>query len=413
MSVSAAGSASRSSVVLGGRSVRVLAAVLGLAVGAASACTGGGVGGSEPDGGGTGGASTGGATSSGGAAQPGTGGAVVGSGGASTPGTGGNTASGGASQPGSGGAPGSGGTAQPGSGGATAGTGGRSGTGGASNTGGVSGTGGARTGGATGSGGATGTGGARTGGAPGTGGAGTGGASNTTVTCTWPTAAGSPVSLSASMKVTGSYDGGMKRFVGSGPLGGSGQDEGQDPLFDLSDGATLSNVIIGNPAADGVHCAGTCTLKNVWWEDVGEDAATSRGSSASLVMTIDGGGAKAASDKVFQHNGAGTMVIKNFCAQDFGKLYRSCGNCSTQYGRHVQIENVKLVPRSGSVVAGVNSNYNDTATFKKVTVQAKADSITICQRFTGNNTGDEPPKNGAGADGKTCVYQPADIVWTP
>jgi hypothetical protein len=152
-------------------------------------------------------------------------------------------------------------------------------------------------------------------------------------------------------------------------------------------------------------------LKNVWWEDVGEDAATSRGTSTSQVMTIDGGGARAASDKVFQHNGAGTMVIKNFCAQDFGKLYRSCGNCSSQYPRHVQIENVRLIPRSGSVVAGVNSNYNDTATFKMVTVQAKADSITVCQRFTGNSSGDEPTKDGAGADGKTCVYQPTDIIW--
>ena len=52
-------------------------------------------------------------------------------------------------------------------------------------------------------------------------------------------------------------------------------------------------------------------------------------------MTIDGGGAQKASDKVFQHNGPGTMIIKNFCAQDFGKLYRSCGNCTTQYARHV------------------------------------------------------------------------------
>ena len=67
--------------------------------------------------------------------------------------------------------------------------------------------------------------------------------------------------------------------------------EGQDALFELADGATLSNVIIGTPAADGVHCLGTCTLKNVWWQDVGEDAATFKGTSASQTMTIDGGGA--------------------------------------------------------------------------------------------------------------------------
>ena len=55
------------------------------------------------------------------------------------------------------------------------------------------------------------------------------------------------------------------------------------------------------------------------------------------MMTIDTGGAKGATDKVFQHNGPGTMIIRNFCAQDFGKLYRSCGNCSSQYARHVEL----------------------------------------------------------------------------
>ena len=86
----------------------------------------------------------------------------------------------------------------------------------------------------------------------------------------WPAAAGSQ-SVSATIPVSGSYDGMLKRFTGTGNLGGSGQEEGQDPLFELADGATLKNVIIGAPAADGVHCKGTCTLQNVWWEDVGEE----------------------------------------------------------------------------------------------------------------------------------------------
>jgi hypothetical protein len=159
---------------------------------------------------------------------------------------------------------------------------------------------------------------------------------------------------------------------------------------------------------------GNCTLKNVWWEDVGEDAATLEGTSASQVMTIDGGGAQKAADKVFQHNGPGTMVIKNFCAQDFGKLYRSCGNCTTQYARHVQIDNVLAIPSgSTSAFAGVNSNYNDTAKFSSILVKAAANSLTICQRYTGNNTGAEPPKNGSGADGTVCMYAASDITWMP
>ena len=50
------------------------------------------------------------------------------------------------------------------------------------------------------------------------------------------------------------------------------------------------------------------------WEDVGEDAATFRTSNGcnggSFLVT--GGGAKNASDKVFQFNGGGTLTVNNF-----------------------------------------------------------------------------------------------------
>ena len=41
-------------------------------------------------------------------------------------------------------------------------------------------------------------------------------------------------------------------------------------VFILKDGATLSNVIIGADALEGVHCLGSCTLRNVWFRDVCE-----------------------------------------------------------------------------------------------------------------------------------------------
>ena len=289
-----------------------------------------------------------------------------------------------------------------GSGGGAAGRGGTTGAAGAAGRGGT--TGAAGRGGTTGSAGRGGT----TGTAGTTGTTGTGGGVSSTL-CNWPTATGSQ-SVSSTINVSGTYDGGMKRFTGSGNLGGSGQNEGQPPMFQLSSGATLQNVIIGNPAADGVHCNGTCTLKNVWWEDVGEDAATLNGSSSSQVMTIDTGGAKAAADKVFQHDGAGTMIIRNFCVQDFGKLYRSCGNCSQQYTRHVEIDNVMAEPKLGPL-AGVNTNYNDTAKFTRILI--KASSGTICERYTGNNTGAEPVKTGSGADGTNCIYSSSDITYMP
>jgi hypothetical protein len=316
-------------------------------------------------------------------------------------GTGGTTGAAGA-----GGTTGRGGTT--GTGGSTAGRGGTTGV--AGTTGAAGTTGSAGRGGTTGTagrGGTTGT--AGRGGTTGTAGAtGSGGAPSSNL-CTWPTANGSQ-SVSSTINVSGTYDGGMKRFTGSGALGSSGQTEGQPAMFQISNGGTLTNVIIGNPAADGVHCSGSCTLKNVWWEDVGEDAATLLGSSSSQVMTIDTGGAKGATDKVFQHNGPGTMIIRNFCFQDFGKAYRSCGNCSSQYARHLEMDNIMAVPRLGPL-AGVNANYNDTAKFTRILI--KASSGTICDRYNGNSTGAEPTKIGSGADGTNCIYSSSDITYMP
>ncbi|MFD9034100.1 pectate lyase [Streptomyces sp. NPDC059567] len=225
----------------------------------------------------------------------------------------------------------------------------------------------------------------------------------------WPTAGGSQP-VTETIAVSGTYDGGLKRLYGSGPLGSDDQSEDLPALIELEDGAVLQNVILGAPAADGVHCKGACTLKNVWWEDVGEDAATFLGSSASLVRTVDGGGAKLAEDKVFQHNGAGTVIIKNFQVQDFGKLYRACGNCSTQYARHVQLQNV-WITTPGDAVVGINSNYGDTARFSGITIYDDADrDIDICTRYQGVTSG-EPVKTGSGPDSTHCIYATTDITY--
>ncbi|KAL5521796.1 hypothetical protein ACEPAF_2544 [Sanghuangporus sanghuang] len=54
------------------------------------------------------------------------------------------------------------------------------------------------------------------------------------------------------------------------------QSEGGDSaaVFVLEEEATLSNVIISANQAEGIHCLGSCTLYNVWFEDVCEDAIT-------------------------------------------------------------------------------------------------------------------------------------------
>lgn len=226
----------------------------------------------------------------------------------------------------------------------------------------------------------------------------------------WPKSTGDEPVV-ATIRVSGSYDGKLKRYAGAGALGIGGQEEGQDPLFLLSNGATLENVILGAPGADGVHCEGSCTLRNVWWEDVGEDAATLKGSSDSQLMSVECGGAQKASDKVFQHNGPGTVRIQNFIVDDFGKLYRSCGNCKTQHERHVEMKNIEAT--KGLVLAGINTNYGDTAKFENILLHDSAMKLGVCDRYTGNSSGDEPQKTGSGADGKSCIYDAAEVTFAP
>jgi hypothetical protein len=226
----------------------------------------------------------------------------------------------------------------------------------------------------------------------------------------WPAATGS-TAVPSTIEVSDTYDGGLRKFYGKGTLGTDGQSENQSPIFKLKDGATLKNVIIGTPAADGVHCTGSCTLQNVWWLDVGEDAATFKGTSSSAQYKVVGGGAKKADDKVLQFNGAGTLTVSGFQVEDFGKLVRSCGNCRTQYKRTIVLEDID-VTAPGKMIAGLNSNYGDTATLSKIRIHGDSKKkIKVCSRFEGNNTGKEPKELGTGADGKSCKFSDPDVTY--
>ncbi|GEA89883.1 hypothetical protein CCE01nite_38320 [Cellulomonas cellasea] len=222
----------------------------------------------------------------------------------------------------------------------------------------------------------------------------------------WPSAT-STQKVSSTIEVSGTLDGRFVRYYG---ISSGDQGESQPPMFLLSDGAVLKNVIIGTGAGDGVHCTGTCTLQNVWWEDVGEDAATLKGSSTSQVMTVTGGGAKGASDKVFQHNGPGTFVITGgFQVSGFGKLYRSCGNCSKQYARTVKVDGVQ-VTTPGKALVGINSNLGDKATLRNVTIIGDSSrKISICDEYKGVTSG-EPSKVRSGPSA-ACGYSVSDITY--
>nr|WP_281259623.1 pectate lyase [Streptomyces zhaozhouensis] len=223
----------------------------------------------------------------------------------------------------------------------------------------------------------------------------------------WPEAA-DEVEVNETIEVDGPFDGGNVRYVPGPGLGDGDQGEDQLPVFEVAEGGSLNDVIIGSPGADGVHCEGSCALNRVWWEDVGEDAATFRGGEGS-VFTVSGGAARGADDKVLQHNGGGTLTVTDFAAEDFTTLYRSCGNCSGQYQRSVVLDGVEVTAPADRL-AGINENYGDTAILRAVTVIGD-DGVVPCQRYIGNDSGDEPEESGEGPDGTHCLYSEDDISY--
>ncbi|MFG2577107.1 pectate lyase [Streptomyces sp. NPDC048481] len=160
--------------------------------------------------------------------------------------------------------------------------------------------------------------------------------------------------LTATRRITGVFDGELTRFTAATPARKGRKAGGRDPLFELADGAVLKNVILGAPASDGVHCLGSCTLENVYWEDVGEDAAAFLGESPDAAYVVSGGGAAGAADTVFRFDGAGTLTVRNFEAVGFGELVRSCGDCAKRFRRHVVLKDVTATAPGGDL-AGIDA----------------------------------------------------------
>ena len=166
----------------------------------------------------------------------------------------------------------------------------------------------------------------------------------------------------------------------------AGQSESQDPVISLENGATIKNLNIkSGGGADGIHClAGSCTLVNVVWLGVCEDAATLEPGASSL--TITGGSEADAADKVFQHNAAnGTVTVNGgFVGNTLGKLARSCGDCASNgHNKHIVINGVKLTNVTSAVV-GVNSNYGDTAQLRNIQIKSYSSGKPhVCDNYVG------------------------------
>lgn len=191
-------------------------------------------------------------------------------------------------------------------------------------------------------------------------------------------------------------------------------DTGSDnAVFILEDGATLENVIIGPKALEGIHCKGACTVRNVWFRDVCEDAISALGNGNVLIV---GGGAQNADDKVVQHNGSGRVTIRDYQVINVGKVYRACGDCkfflsptpqnirpdhpslgtnnSSKGARHVTIERLRATNVKTNL-AGINSNFGDSAT---ISGSCGTVSGEICQQFKGVNKGQGKSEEISGKD---------------
>ncbi|SHO58875.1 pectate lyase [Vibrio quintilis] len=200
-----------------------------------------------------------------------------------------------------------------------------------------------------------------------------------------------------------------------------GDSEDQPPVLTLIN-ATVKNVKISKSGgSDGIHCKkGNCTLKNVVWKDICEDAATLTKTAKS--MTIIGGmaynsksGPGGKPDKVFQHNaknGTTTTVKGGFTLKgQHGKLWRSCGNCTNNGGpRNIVIDNVKIDAKIGSVV-GVNKNYGDKAKIKNLKIKNyKSGKPKVCVVYKGVQKGQgESKKIGEKWNTTNCQVKKSDV----
>ncbi|KAM5351182.1 hypothetical protein ACJ41O_003905 [Fusarium nematophilum] len=222
-------------------------------------------------------------------------------------------------------------------------------------------------------------------------------ATNTELQTAFPASSGS-TALSAVQTIAAgeSFDGEMLLFDRS-PSTCNGQTEGgdADAVFILEDGATISNLLIGPNNGEGIRCKGSCTINNVWFTDVCEDAITFKQSSGESF--VNGGGAAEADDKVLQHNGGGLVAVKNFFAKNVGKVYRSCGNCDEQQARSSTFTNIRV--EGAKAVVGVNGNLGDTAVIED---SCLVDAGEACQLFEGNDSGAEPTKTAGEPDGVAC-----------
>ncbi|KZL87447.1 polysaccharide lyase family 3 protein [Colletotrichum incanum] len=195
------------------------------------------------------------------------------------------------------------------------------------------------------------------------------------------------------------FDGGMKRYERvEGSCSEQAEGTDADAVFNLLPGSTIRNVIIGKHQSEGIHALGDAWVENVWWEDVCEDALTSKGLNTQL--RVIGGGARNATDKIFQDNSLGGKYnITGFYADGFGTFYQSCGNCLNQSKRNATIQNVVAI--GGNRMGIINPNYGDEIRIKNTQLK---DLKVMVDKEIANNVQTVPYTIGTGPDEKYALY---------
>ncbi|KUF89171.1 hypothetical protein AM588_10005226 [Phytophthora nicotianae] len=185
---------------------------------------------------------------------------------------------------------------------------------------------------------------------------------------TWPLSQGN-VSFSEVYVVKSGevFDGGMKTYDRSDItcLGQTESNGTSNAVFEVEPGATLKNVIIGTNQMEGVHCEmSDCTIENVWWEDVCEDALSIKGGNASSV----------------------SRVIAD-----------------------LEIIQAQRVDPNVSIVM-MNENFGDQAVLRNIYVKPSAENYTECASSFGvNKSGARPVILSNGPKNPVCQYSNDDV----
>ena len=210
----------------------------------------------------------------------------------------------------------------------------------------------------------------------------------------WPTSQGDEYFKEPYTVKSGEvFDGEMKTYQRSNvKCRGSTESAWQNSVFVVETGGTLKNAIIGADQMEGVHCEGGCSVVNVWWDAVCEDALSIKGGSESSVTRVIGGGARSAADKVVQNNGYGSLIVEGFYVKSYGTFYRSCSDCGNK-GVKVIIKNLLAVDGR---VRLLTQNDGDEIKVEDIKIEGK--KVEVCSV-------------GTGASRISCKYSPSTVTY--